>query len=511
MYKVLLCWRYLRTRYIALASIVSVMLGVATMIVVNAVMAGFTHEMQDRIHGILSDVVFESRSLDGIPNADLHMQRIREIAGDEIAGMSPTAHIPAMLGYTINDQYRTQQINLIGIDEATYAEVSDFGKYLQHPQNREQLNFDLKQNGYDTIDHQADDPSRVKPRKQLEFAGWEYRKQKAKYSRPLASTEAATAAGDTAQGKRPTADPADPFAGKSAFAEEVFDPATQQHTGCVLGISLCSYRNLDGSDAFLQLPGDDIEITYPSAGKSPKPLSAKFTVTDFYESKMNEYDASFVFVPIKKLQELRGMVDPMTGVANFNSIQIRLKEGADIEAFRDKLREAFPPQYYVVSTWRDKQGALLAAVQMETAVLNVLLFLIIAVAGFGILAIFLMIVVEKTRDIGILKSLGASASGVMGIFVGYGLTLGMVGAGVGVIGGLLFVDNINSIADVLGHITGTPVFDPSVYYFHKIPAIIKPLTVTLIALGAIGIAVLASVVPAFRAATLHPVEALRWE
>ena len=99
MYKLLLCWRYLRTRYIALASIISVMLGVATMIVVNAVMEGFTHEMQDRIHGILSDLVFESRSLDGIPDAERRMAEIREVAGEYIAGMSPTVHVPAMLGY----------------------------------------------------------------------------------------------------------------------------------------------------------------------------------------------------------------------------------------------------------------------------------------------------------------------------------------------------------------------------------------------------------------------------
>ena len=71
MYKLLLCWRYLRTRYIALASIISVMLGVATMIVVNSVMEGFTSEMQNRIHGILSDLVFEARSLDGMPDAEL--------------------------------------------------------------------------------------------------------------------------------------------------------------------------------------------------------------------------------------------------------------------------------------------------------------------------------------------------------------------------------------------------------------------------------------------------------
>lgn len=226
---------------------------------------------------------------------------------------------------------------------------------------------------------------------------------------------------------------------------------------------------------------------------------------------MQEYDQSFVFLPLAEMQKLRGLVDPMTGVANFNSIQIRLKEGVEPDMVRDLLRNSFAEQFYVVSTWRDKQGALLAAVQMETMVLNVLLFLIIAVAGFGILAIFLMIVVEKTRDIGILKSLGASGSGVMGIFLSYGLTLGAVGAGIGVIGGLLFVDQINEIADFLGWVSGTPVFDPSVYYFYKIPAIIEPLTIVWVALGAMLIAVLASVLPAWRAASLHPVQALRWE
>src|SRR6202790_4552416 len=114
---------------------------------------------------------------------------------------------------------------------------------------------------------------------------------------------------------------------------------------------------------------------------------------------------------------------------------------------------------------------------METAILNVLLFLIIAVAGFGILAIFFMIVVEKTRDIGILKSLGASGRGIMGIFPGYGLSLGLVGSGAGMVLGLLFVIYINSIADLLGKLTGHQVFDPNIYYFYRIPTIIDPFTV----------------------------------
>ena len=122
-----------------------------------------------------------------------------------------------------------------------------------------------------------------------------------------------------------------------------------------------------------------------------------------------------------------------------------------------------------------------------------------------------MIVVEKTRDVGILKALGASRQGVMGIFLTYGLSLGLVGSGVGLVLGLLFVRYINEIADLLGKIMGHEVFDPSVYYFFKIPTIVDPLTVTWIVFGALAIAVAAAVFPARRAAALHPVEALRYE
>jgi len=513
MYKLLLCWRYLRTRWIALASIISVTLGVATMVVVNSVMEGFTSEMQNRIHGIISDVVFESRSLDGMPDAQWHEEQIRKIVGDDIEGMSATVVVPAMLNFRHGDNWMTRQVQLIGIDEKTQSDVSDFSNYLQHPSNREAMSFELRESGFDIRDHQAeaDAPERT----QMTRAGWKHRREMARrkaFQQQYFQKDASEAAPLPPPLDSPIKDPfADHATADGSALENPFNPETQQHTGVVLGIALTSFRTPEGEDKFLALPGDDVKLTFATAGRPPKAVSDSFTIVDFYESKMSEYDSSFVFTPVRELQELRGMIDPSTGIGLVNAIAIKLKPGADGDAVRDKLRAAFASEMYAVHTWRDKQGALLSAVDLETRILNMLLFLIIAVAGFGILAIFYMIVVEKTRDIGILKSLGASSRGVMGIFLAYGLSLGIVGSGVGLVLGLLFVYNINEIADWLGWLTGRPVFDPSIYYFYKIPAVVVPETLLWIVSGALCIAVAASILPARRAARMHPVEALRYE
>ncbi|MCH2114472.1 MAG: FtsX-like permease family protein [Pirellulales bacterium] len=519
MYKFLLCLRYLRTRYIALICIISVTLGVATMIVVNSVMAGFTHEMQARINGMLGDLVFECRSIDGALDADQHIAKIHQIAGDSIQGISPTVHVPSLMYIDVRGQLLTKQVTLVGIDQASYASVSQFGHYLQHPANREQLEFKLRDGGYDVYDSQASDVSQLKERWQMKTAGWPHRRQMARLKKQRQSQQRTHPPYDPGKAKDQPVRAINPFAaiagsidadaGTSQTGD--FDPATQTHVGVVLGIGTCGYRAPDGSDHFVALPGDDVKVSFPTTSLPTKVINEAYTIVDVYESKMSEYDSNFVFVPLRELQASRGMIDPETKIGRFTSIQIKLAPDVDAQLVRDQLRDAFPAQLYSISTWRDKQGPLLAAVQMETAVLNVLLFMIIAVAGFGILAIFYMIVVEKTRDIGILKSLGASGRGVMGIFLGYGLSLGIVGAGVGMLMGLAFVANINEIADLLGRITGQPVFDPSVYYFSKIPTIVSPVTVAWICVGAILIAVLASVMPARRAAHLHPVRALRYE
>ncbi|HLA85723.1 MAG TPA: ABC transporter permease [Thermoguttaceae bacterium] len=510
MYKFLLCWRYLRTRWIALASIVSVTLGVSAMIVVNSVMSGFVSEMHNRLHGILSDVVLESRNLNGFPYAERHMEKIRQVAGDRIDAMTPTVTVPAMLAWDTGSQVVSRPVQLIGIDPSTQGDVSAFCDYLQHPENRVHPSFDLRGGGYDVHDHQAGPES--PERSQMADAGWPERER---WARELAFQRSLEKPKKTPE-PQPKDDIPNPFA--AAPAEEtahVFDPGKEQYDGVVLGIATVTFpdpNSKDGRLRFLLLPGNDVKLsTINASQRDPKFVTSNFTIVDFYESKMSEYDSQMVFVPLRKLQEMRGMIDPEKNTAYVNSIQIKLRPGVDGAKVRDDLAKAFPSSTYVVSTWQDKQGPLLAAVNMEITILNILLFFIIAVAGFGILAIFLMIVVEKTRDIGILKSLGASRSGVMSIFLGYGLSLGLVGSGAGLVIGLLFVRYINEIADWVGEVTGRPLFDPNIYYFYRIPTIIDPWTIAWIVLGALGIAVLSSVLPALRAATLHPVKALRYE
>lgn len=517
MYKLLLSSRYLRTRYIALASIISVTLGVATLIVVNSVMTGFQAEMYARLHGILSDIVIESHDLDGF-QPEFVMEKVRETLGDDVAGMTATVHIPALLNFQFHNQWVTRQVNLIGIDSKTYTQVSDFGQYLLHPKNREQIDFELRAGGYD---------ERLGP------AGWIHRRNRAALEQTYRRNEqimalltaqqaaAAQPANDVQPARGEFEEPGlDPFAEDpigDSQPGDVFDPMKEQHTGIVLGIAIASLRQRDASgrtfDRFLAKPGDDVKISFPSVGRPPKFVPGNFTIVDLYESKMSEYDAGFAFVPIESLQTLRGMIDPVSDRRSVSSIQIKLREGTNLIAARDRLRDAFPVHVFPfqVQAWKDLQGPLLAAVQMETTILNILLFMIIAVAGFGILATFFMTVIEKTRDIGILKALGAPCGGVMSIFVGYGVSLGVVGSGVGMVLGLLFVAYINKIAELVEHITGHEVFDPTIYYFQEIPTIVQPFTVSWIVLGAIGIAVAASILPAIRAARLHPVEALRYE
>jgi lipoprotein-releasing system permease protein len=479
-YKLLLCWRYLLTRYLALVCIVSVMLGVATLIVVNSVMSGFSSKLRDRLHGLLSDVVIES-DFEGFPDPDGKMALIRAdpFLNERVAAMAPTLEIFAMLQFNWNGASIMRAVHLIGIDPEARARLGGFSEHLVY--NSGQYPFKLSPEALERY-HQNH-----RPRPKV-LGGppphW-----------PPVQDALPGPAGD---GKPPPEPP--PSRGEEDYVPEPI----------IIGYALAHFRKPKANpeepseDIRTLWPGDDVVLTTVSGAKLT-PVNYRYVVGDYFRSEMSEYDSQYVFVPLKQLQHLRTMENRAT------SIQIRLKDYCDAKAVVARLRELFRGAPVDVKTWEDKQGALLAAIRVEKGILNVLLFLIVGVAGFGILAIFSMIVIEKTRDIGILKALGASNGGVMKIFLGYGLLLGVVGAGFGTALGVTLTVYINQIEALLAHLTGMELFPRGVYYFNEIPTDIQPLSVALVNVGAVAIAVVFSVLPALRAALLHPVRALRYE
>jgi len=520
MYKYLLATRYLRTRFIALASIISVMLGVATMIVVNSVMAGFSVEMKDRLHGVLADVIISTASMNGVADAGRWMDMIENIGGDQIDGMTTSVEVYGMMTFKYANEPITRPVTLVGIEPRGKASVGPLKEYLGSFQDG--LRDPNSEPNWELTDEAKE------YRENWVFRGsWEETAEPnwpefdgtPEPASPVEATDSETP--NFSEGTSPAVTPpkdeiVNPFLAQEAAQEKESDPTAPHKGRAYIGHGLISYQMTDPKtgkmvDRLMVRPGDDIQLSTVNTAMPPGPVSLGVTVVDILKTGMSEYDSNLVYCNLDYLQDVRGMVHPGTNVRDFTTIQIKLKDYSQAGELVKKLRAAFPPDMFIVQTWEDKQGPLLAAVEMESAILNVLLFLIIAVAGFGILAIFFMIVVEKTRDIGIMKALGASATGIMSIFLSYGLALGIVGSGVGVGLGLLFVSYINEIETGLSWITGRPVFNEDIYYFSEIPTMVSPWMVFWVALGAISIAVLASILPARRAAKLHPVQSLRYE
>jgi lipoprotein-releasing system permease protein len=468
MYKALLCCRYLRTRFLAFVCIVSVMLGVATLVVVNSVMAGFSTKLKDRFHGLLSDVIVESPSYNGFPDdADVIMEKIRNSdANEHIEAMTPTVEVFGMLIFEVGAARErvTIPVQIVGTDPKGRTAIGGFGKYLRQPARHENPTFDLTPEAMER---------------------WRA------FNPPVPDLPPPTPLpGEMPPIPLPPAEPRTPV-------------------GAIPGFGITHYRTTDQTtgaivDKEILPPGSTIKLVTVGAGKE-EPVYSNFAVVDSIRTEMTEYDGRFVYVPLEYLQQLRGMGKRVT------HIQIRLKEYSNAPIVKAELRKLFPNDYsYQINTWEEKQNSLLAAVDVERGLLNLLLFMIVGVAGFCILAIFSMIVREKTRDIGILKSLGASDWGVMQIFLTYGLMLGLIGSALGTGLGLLITHYINEIESFLFDQTGVG-FDRKVYYFDAIPTQVEPLTVLLVDAGAILIAVMFSVWPALRAAWLRPVQALRYE
>ncbi len=495
MYKLMLCLRYLQTRYLAFICIVSVMLGVATLIVVNAVMSGFSTKLKDRLHGVLSDIIIDTDRMDGFDITDTSgksltpdeiIQKIKDSpAGPKIAAITPTIEVFAILQFNFRGQLLTKPVRLIGIDPEGRASVGGFSEYLVRQHGSPKPSFELTPEALE-------------------------RHEKNRRERTRAS---ALEVPNVPVPKALAPDPnAIPEPDDEAMKKDM--PVAKLH-GVIPGYTLAHFRYRDENGVTVEeaalKPGDDVTIFTVGGAQSEstrmRPVWGSFLVTDYLKTEMSEYDQSFVYVPLEQLQQLRTMDGRCT------AFQIKLKNyDEDKVAVAAALRAIFDPRLGSrVATWEEHQGSLLTAIEVEKSILNLLLFMIVGVAGFSILAIFTMIVSEKYRDIGILKSLGASNHGVMSIFVGYGFLLGLVGCIAGTTMGLAITDNINEIEAFLTKVTGKAVFPRDVYYFKDIPTNIEIFSLVMVNVGAITIATVFSLLPAWRASRLHPVRALRFE
>lgn len=231
-----------------------------------------------------------------------------------------------------------------------------------------------------------------------------------------------------------------------------------------------------------------------------------FIVAGKFKSGMYDFDKNYVYLPLTVAQELVGLKDKdaVTGIS------IKLDDYRYANEVRDKLQAELGLEYYV-QTWEDARRTFLTAVMMERRVMAFILFFIIVVAGFNILAILTMVVLEKSKDIGILKALGATTQGIMSIFLLNGLLIGSLGACIGVTAGLSLVFRINWLENVLYNVSGWRPFPPEIYYFSQIPTEVNAVSIVIIASVAIISSVVFSLYPALRAARLNPVETLRYE
>jgi len=253
--------------------------------------------------------------------------------------------------------------------------------------------------------------------------------------------------------------------------------------------------------------GEEINMVSPLGNMTPMgmvPRIKKFRIVGIFDSGMYEYDTSLAYISIEAAQGFFNMKDMVTG------IEVRVTDFFEANFIADEVRASLGHRY-LVRDWKQMNRNIFSALQMEKTVMFIILLLIILVASFNIVSTLIMVVMEKGKDIAILKSMGASSSSIMKIFLIEGMVIGVVGTVLGGSAGVLLSINLERILTYVEDSLGVKILSPDVYYLDKIPVHVNYADVFMIMASAIAITLIATLYPAWQASRLDPAEALRYE
>ena len=253
--------------------------------------------------------------------------------------------------------------------------------------------------------------------------------------------------------------------------------------------------------------GDNITIISPRGPVTPfgiAPRIQPFKVVAIFKVGMSQYDGSVVFMPLADAQGYFLHEDTVS------KIEIKVEDPDNVDRYWVPLTNSLKGGVKLFS-WQQVNSTFFNALQVERNVMFLILTLIILVAALNIIAGLIMLVKDKSRDIAILRTMGATRGAMMRVFLITGTTIGVAGTLAGLVLGLVFCANIEAIRQFVQRLTGTEVFAPELYYLSRLPSVVDPGEVTSVVVMAIVLSILATLYPSWRAARLDPVEALRYE
>ena len=253
--------------------------------------------------------------------------------------------------------------------------------------------------------------------------------------------------------------------------------------------------------------GDNITLVAPRGAVTPMgttPRIKAYKVAAVFEVGMSEYDSAFVFMPLTEAQAYFNRTGDVT------AIEVYTDDPDHIDTFRDLVTKAAARPIYMID-WRQRNATFFGALQVERNVMFLILTLIVLVAALNIVSGLIMLVKDKSSDIAILRTMGATQGSIMRVFLITGAAIGFVGTVVGFLLGTIVCLNIELIRHFLSWLTNTELFPPELYFLSKLPADMSVKETTAVVIMALGLSLLATLYPSWRAARLDPVEALRYE